>query len=555
MKEAPKSILVVEDENIVAMDLHASLERLGYAVAGCVGTGAQAVESAESLRPALVVMDIHLRGEMDGIEAAALIRRKLDIPVIYVTAHSDDGTLRGAQLSEAYGYVLKPFDERELHVLIEMALFRHHAQKEHEKLLTEQAARAAVEKERRWLQFLAQAGERVSASLDLEATLEQIASLAVPDLADWAALHIEQKGRLSTLVIRHAGGQEELMAEVLRRYPPPSDAAHDYPQVIRTQRPEFLPNLRDELLVATAVDAEHLRLLRALGLRARICVPLVVRGESFGALTLALAGSERQYDVEDVDHAIQLARICASAIDNARLYESARSAIALRDEFLSVAAHELRTPLASMVLAFQSIERAVAKVDDAPLQRRTASVTKQFDRLVELVERLLDVSRLSAGKLDIRRHETDLGQLIREVAERFDEEARRAGSTLQVRGPDELLGHWDRTRIEQVLTNLLGNALKFCSGKPVELALESEAGKALLMVRDHGIGIPSEKLPHIFERFGRGVSARNYGGMGLGLYVARQLVEAHGGQIRVVSEVGEGTSFFVDLPRSLENAV
>jgi signal transduction histidine kinase len=551
MTEAPKRILVVEDEEIVSVELRARLEHLGYQVTDCVSTGQQAIAAADSGRPALVLMDIHLRGAMDGVEAADHIRRTFDIPVIYLTGHTDDATVKRAQTTEAFGYMLKPFDERELQVLIEMTLFRHSAQKEHERLLQERAARAAGEKERLWLQFLTRAGERLSTSLDLTATLQEVASIVVPGLADCAALHVKDEGtRPRALVARHAAGADDLMWALLREHPPALEATRGYAHVIRTGLPELLPSI--DLEAIAAGDPERLRLLRALDVRALICVPLVIRGETFGALTLALAGSDRTYGRDDLDHAMALGRLCATAVDNARLYERAQSAIALRDEFLSVASHELRTPLASMVLAFQSIERGIKKLGDEPLGRKFGSISQQFDRLTELVERLLDVSRLSAGKLDIKVDEADLAQLAREVAGRFDEDARRAGSTLEVRGPSRLVGYWDRTRIEQILTNLIANALKFCSGKPVELLLEEQEGTVSFVVRDHGIGIPKEKLPHVFERFGRGVSARNYGGLGLGLYVTRQLVEAHGGHIRVASDVGEGTSFFVELPRAAE---
>src|SRR5688572_28184037 len=140
-------ILIVEDESIVAMDLHASLLRLGYDAREPVGTGADAMRVIEQEVPDLVLMDIQLRGGMDGIETASLIRQRFDVPVIFLTAYSDDRTLERAQVTEPFGYLLKPFDERELHIVIEMALFRRGAQKEHEKLLQEQAARAAIEKE------------------------------------------------------------------------------------------------------------------------------------------------------------------------------------------------------------------------------------------------------------------------------------------------------------------------------------------------------------------------------------------------------------------------
>jgi signal transduction histidine kinase/AmiR/NasT family two-component response regulator len=552
MTNLQKRILVVEDENIVSMDLRLSLERLGYHVTGCVGTGEQAIASVRTEPPDLVLMDVQLRGDMDGTQAAAVIRQQFDVPVVYLTAYSNDATLEKARVTEPFGYILKPFEERELHVVIEMALFRKEAQTQHERLLKEQVARAAVESERKKLKFLAEAGERLAASMDLKGTLDDVVGLAVPELADWAALHVKEADRVRTLVVKHAGGGEHVIWELMRRYPLPEGHPRGYPRVIHTREPELRAQVDDEHLQAMALDGEHLHLLRALGTRSEICVPLVVRGEAFGALTLATGASGRVFGPEDLELVTDLARRCATAIDNARLYDAAQRAIALRDEFLSVAAHELRTPLTSLVLAFQRFEERLKGVGEPALGAKFTLLVQQFDRLTDLVERLLDLSRLSAGKLDIKPGRTDLARVVRDVVQRFEEEAHRAGTAVSVSGPLELVGVWDRTRLEQVLTNLVGNALKFSTGKPVEVSVQGEDGLASVTIRDHGIGIPEEKLPLIFERFGRGVPARSYGGLGLGLYVARQLVEAHGGQIRVTSAVGEGTTFSVDLPRRLE---
>jgi signal transduction histidine kinase len=549
MTELAPRILVVEDENIVAMDLRASLIRLGYEVTEAVRTGQQAIESAERHRPDTVLMDIRLSGDLDGIEAAEQITKRLDVPVVYLTAFSDEATLRRARVTGPFGYLLKPFDERELHIVIELALFRHRAQKEHEKLLREQAARAAIEKEHRWTQLLAEAGEQLSASLDVDATLQAVARLAVPRLADWAAVHRKEGGDVRTVTVHHAQGKEALLWELLRRYPPDPDLPHAYPFVVRTGKPELLPDMGDQFLASISEDPEHLQLLRALQLRAQMCVPLAVRGTVWGALTLAVSESGRSYELEDLEHAIELARRCAAALDNANLYQAAQDAIAVRDDFLSVASHELRTPLTAIVLGLQSIGRALRRLGDEGLLQRIARVHDQVGRLTGLVDALLDVSRIRAGKLDLKLEEFDLARLVHEVADRFAEPAELARCTLQVRTPAEIRGVWDSMRIDQVLTNLLSNALKFGAGQPVEVTAEGDDGSVRVVVRDQGIGIDREMLPRIFARFERGVSARNYGGLGLGLYITRQLVEAHGGRIEVDTNTEHGAAFIVQLPR------
>lgn len=549
MSAPARKVLVVEDENIVAMDLRASLTGLGYQVTDTVGTGREALASARKRPPDLVLMDINLRGEMDGIEAAEAMRTDLALPVVYLTAFSDEATLRRARVTEPFGYLLKPFDERELQISIEMAVYRHHAQREHEKLLQEQAAREAVEKQHRWTRFLAEASEQLAATLDVKATLESVVQLAVPQLADWVIVHFKEGDTVRAPVVHHAHGKENALRQWLRLYSPPADLAHGYAHVIRTGEPDLLVEIGDEILKGAAVDEDSLSRLRALGLKSQICVPLVVRGSTEGALTLLSAESGRRFNVEELERAIEFAGRCSTALENARLYEKAREAIAIRDEFVSIASHELRTPLTSILLSVQGLERAAEQSTDANVRERTARVVQHVRRLITLVDSLLDVSRISAGKLDLSMEETDLAQLAREVVERFSESARQSGSTLQVHAPDKLLGVWDSLRLDQVLTNLLANAVKFGAGKPIVVSVEGNDEAVQLVVVDRGIGISKDKIPVVFNRFERAVPGRKYGGLGLGLYIAQRVVHAHGGRIQVESEPGRGATFVVHLPR------
>jgi signal transduction histidine kinase len=177
---------------------------------------------------------------------------------------------------------------------------------------------------------------------------------------------------------------------------------------------------------------------------------------------------------------------------------------------------------------------------------RTDLIRRSADRLTRLVTSLLDISRIGAGRLDLEREETDLSEVTREVAERFQEEARRARCELRV-DTTPAVGFWDRLRLDQVVTNLLANALKYGAGAPIDVRVTAQDGRALLTVRDHGIGISEEDQRRIFQRFERAVSQRNYGGFGLGLWIVRQIVEAQGGAVRVESEPGHGSTFTVEL--------
>lgn len=541
-------ILVVEDESIVALDLRSSLEHLGYDVAGTAATGEDALRLAELERPDLVLMDIRLRGELDGTQAADEIRRVLQIPVVFLTAYSDQATLERAQVTEPFGYLLKPFAERELQVTIQMALYRYRAQREHEELLREQAARAALERQRWWTQFLADATEALSASLDVKQTQLTIVRLMVPALADWATIHVKGDPD-ETVAVAHAGGKENAVWDLLRRYVPPPDSPRGYPMVIRTGRPEVVPNVTPEMLQEVATDAEHLRRLTDLNPVSWLGVPLTIRGETYGAISLVMAESGRHFGPDDIERMMELARRCGTAVDNARLYQLAQEAIAVREEFLSIAAHELRTPISAILLALYGMQRLTLDPGLEMLHKKVADIIQQFDRLTALVDRLLDVSRIRAGKMDIHVEEFDIAEVVRDVAARFVEQAARVGCEVNVVTPATLVGAWDQLRIEQVLINLLGNAIKFCESKPIGIVLAEDEGAVRLTVRDAGAGIPPERLAFIFERFERGVSARHYGGLGLGLYVTRRIVEALGGTIDVHSELGRGSVFSVSLPR------
>ena len=229
-----------------------------------------------------------------------------------------------------------------------------------------------------------------------------------------------------------------------------------------------------------------------------------------------------------------------------------QDAISARDEFLSIASHELKTPLTALGLRLQAMGRVIAADPDSALAKRYSrdvdGMRRQVKRLAELVDGLLDVSRISTGRLKLAMEPVDLAALVQELVARFEAEAERVGCTLDVAVTGPCVGSWDRMRLEQVASNLLSNALKYGAGRPVHLQVEGVDGHARLRVRDEGIGISPDAHLRIFHKFERAVSERHYGGLGLGLYVARTLVEAMGGTIRVESQPGLGATFTMELP-------
>ena len=227
--------------------------------------------------------------------------------------------------------------------------------------------------------------------------------------------------------------------------------------------------------------------------------------------------------------------------------EESKQAVFARDEFLSIASHELRTPLTALKLRLQSVLHSRDLSEKT--ERRVESAVRQTERLERLIDNLLDVSRITTGHLELEPEDFDLAEMAQDVAERFREQAAGGGVPLTIEAQTPVLGRWDRLRLEQVVTNLLANALKFGEGKPIFVSVTADAKNAVVTVADQGIGIAPQDLSRIFHQFERVLGTRSFGGLGMGLYIARQIAQAHGGRIEVDSVQGKGSKFRVVLPR------
>jgi predicted ATPase/signal transduction histidine kinase len=281
-----------------------------------------------------------------------------------------------------------------------------------------------------------------------------------------------------------------------------------------------------------------------------VVLPILRQGRFVAALYLENQLLADAFSPERIRFLHLLSGQIATSLDNARLFRDAQDAIRLRDEFLAVASHELNTPLASLRLTVQGLEDGSLGEGQEERARRLRLVARQVRRLNLLVDDLLDMAQIQSGQLRMRREIVDLAQLARETAERFGEQAGRSNTPIRVTADRAVAGLWDRARLEQVLSNLLSNALKFAPGRPIEVSVLSAKTGATLVVEDHGPGIDPERLPHIFGRFERGVPVTSHGGLGLGLYIVREIVQALGGQITAASEPGRGARFTVVLPDS-----
>jgi len=282
-----------------------------------------------------------------------------------------------------------------------------------------------------------------------------------------------------------------------------------------------------------------------------LIAPLTHRRQVLGHITMLRDQGRPAYTAEDEALLEDLARRAAQAIENARLYGQAQAAVVARDEFLSIASHELRTPLTALRLALENMRRVTARevaASPSPQVERVLSAAERAgQRLEKLVEALLDVSRIHMGRLELDVEQVDLGEVVAEAVSELEDELAQSGSAVTAQG-EPTVGHWDRLRLGQVVVNLLANAVKYGAGKPIDLRWGVRAGRAWLVLEDHGIGIDPADQRHIFERFERAVSSQNYGGLGLGLYIVKRILEAHGGAVTVESVPGEGAAFRVDLP-------
>jgi signal transduction histidine kinase len=277
-------------------------------------------------------------------------------------------------------------------------------------------------------------------------------------------------------------------------------------------------------------------------------MPLLVKGRLEGAITLR-AEPDRRYASADLHLVEQLGHRASLAIENAQLYRHAQEAVRARDELLTIAAHEIRGPVTSIHLGIQALLQR--RVPPDAMSRAFELIEREDRRLSRFINELLELGLMRAGRLQLDLEEVNLAAVIQEVVKRFGAELAASGSTLTTTAPANLIGEWDRFRLEQVVTNLLSNAIKFGLGEPIEVAASSSGERARLSVRDHGVGVEPSARERIFDAFERNVSARHYGGLGIGLHIVKTIVAGMGGSVRVESKPGAGSTFIVELPLKL----
>lgn len=402
--------------------------------------------------------------------------------------------------------------------------------------------------------FLAHASNELSALIDPRSTLDRLAYLAVPFFADWCTIDMLEDGdNLRRVAVAHVDPLKVRLAhEVHRRFPPDRNLAQGIWGVVRTGQPQLVHELTDEFLAKAISDPERLAIMKTLGLRSYLAVPLTAHGRTMGVITFFAAESGRLYDEADKALAVELARRAAIAIQNAELYRSIKESDQAKDVFLATLSHELRNPLAAIVSALNLL--GLTAGDKDKLARYIEIMERQTGQLTHLVDDLMDISRISTGKIELKKEASSLAGILSNAIETCRIQMEKGGHRLSLSLPGEATPiDADPVRLTQVFSNLLSNAAKYTpAGGRISIALEHVDAEYVVSIRDTGVGIPPEMLRKVFKLFTQVDHPlhRSDGGLGIGLALVEGLVALHGGTVEAFSEgPGQGSEFRVRLPR------
>lgn len=387
---------------------------------------------------------------------------------------------------------------------------------------------------------------RLSEIREYQESIQEVVRSLVPSIGDWAVISLMNE---AGVLVRSAGAHRDLdlrpyLDEFMRNFPPGEEDL-DIQRAIVEGESTLRGFASDDEIAGLPLHPRKKELYKILGTNSWIIVPLVSGDVNFGVLGIARGKGREGFDELDLAHARELARRAGTMIENARLLHSTQKAVRSRDEFLTIASHELKTPITSLRLQLEMLLRPGRFPE---LQKPLRNAVGQVDRLALLVNDLLDVGRLESGKLNYHLDLVGIGELVREVTTAMLPQFNVTGTDLQLEIEGNPFSFVDRYRMEQALVNLLNNALKYGPGRPVIVKLYRQESSVVLKIRDRGVGIAADQTHKIFEKFERGGKTFSVAGLGLGLYLTREIIHAFRGKIEVESVEGEFTEFTVTLP-------
>ena len=546
------AVLIVDDEQANLDLLEACLLDDGYSHLHCVRDSRQVLELYDSVRPDIVLLDLHMP-HLDGFAVMEQLLQRVPsgdfLPILVLTADITPEAKRRALSGGAKDFLSKPFDLGEVVQRIANLLETKHLHRE------EREARRAAEAAEGRARILAEAGRILATSFDYHTTLSSLARLAVPTVADYAVVDVLQEdGSIDRVGVAHVDPMKEvLLRESSHLGAGRLPGTHPEMGALLEGRESVVTEITPEAIAAMAADEEHRRIIAELGPTSLIAVPLQAPGRVIGSLVLVQAESGRRFEMADFRLAQELAGRAGMAVENARLYHAAERALHAREEMLSIVAHDLRNPLNAIILGVEGVLEELPQAQ-RPIEYQTLQTVRVSARRMDrLIHDLLEVARIESGKLRIEPHPERISVIVDEAVAMMRPMAESQGLELRAevdRTLPRVLA--DGSRILQVISNLVGNAIKFTpSGGRVTIAAASADAEILVSVVDTGTGIAPEQLPHLFARHWQG-SDRDRRGIGLGLAIAKGIVESHGGRIWVESERDHGSRFMFTVPLAPE---
>jgi signal transduction histidine kinase len=562
------TILIVDDDAGLLTALTEMLRlRLSELSVDTAASPAEALEKITQLDYDAIITDINLPG-LSGLSLLGRIKAtRPNTPTLIMTAYDDHAFVVQALRGGAYDFIQKPIDLDYFVVSLQRAIQTHqlHRQVSEQQMALErhaqeleqavQRAVAETQEVQRQLAFLASASTLLGSSLDYEATLSLVVRLALRVGADYVILDTldENTQTLTPARIVHANRNDESAVQQMRAYYQEHNAvAYPVWRVLDTGQSMLQGYITPASLREMALDENHLALLQQVNPQSMVTVLLRSPERTLGTLTLARTQADRPFGESDLALIEDLARRSALALDNSRLYAEAQQALQVRDNFLSLASHELKTPMTAVLGTLQLLTRYFEKTEDLnpKVNRNLQILSRQSYRLNQLVSSLLDISRLEIGQFSIEKKPLDVVALGQRLVSEMEPTLTQHQIEFKT-DSEHLCVLGDELRLEQVLQNLLQNAVKYSPGGGTILLQTRRMGQQVeIDIVDSGIGIPPESIPHLFDRFYRANNSKtqHIAGVGLGLYVVKEITSLHGGTIEVKSNPEQGSTFTIRLP-------